>query len=139
MSDVATFVDGVIASVSPQWAFRRMQYRSLYKQIRNAYQATKSSRYRTTKADNSSGAELTQKSAAELRGYARVAEQNHDIVRGLFQDLCKFVIGPKGITVNPQPKRLDGTIHTELARQIKAVRTEWSRRPDVTKSLSTVA
>ena len=42
----------------------------------------------------------------KLRQYARHLDQNHDLVKGALDRLTQFIVGPNGISVEPQPRTL---------------------------------
>ena len=68
-----------------------------------------------------------------LREQARHLDQNHDISIGILDTLIQNVVGPHGIGIEPQPRRTDGTIHDELARQLLTLWRDWQRVPEVTR------
>lgn len=131
----AETADELLALFAPRVAFRRQQYR----QALNAYEAAAPSRLRKHPADNRSGDALVGLAGTALRGYARQLEQNYDVAKGALDVLVNNVVGPSGINREPQPRRVDGTIHTEFARDLLALFKDWSRRPECTWTLDYAA
>lgn len=125
-------LDKLISPFSPTWALRRMQARS----VLAAYEATKISRTRKNPSDNSSANMLTASSTATLRGQARHLDQNHDLCRGILNNLVTFTVGPKGILVEPAVMTKDGKLDEEVNKQISAVIKEWGRKPETTHQMS---
>ena len=119
-------VDRIIATVSPERAVRRAHFR----RVLSYYEAAKPSRYRKGRRENASGEGAVLRAGASLREQARHLEQNHDLARGILDVLVQNVVGPNGIQVEPQPRRADGTIHDEFARQILDLQRDWARRPE---------
>lgn len=125
-------LDKAIKPFSPSWALKRAQARS----VLAAYEATKISRTRKNPSDNASANTLTASSTTTLRGQARHLDQNHDLCRGILNNLVTFVVGPKGILVEPSVMTKDGKLDEEVNRQIRAVIKEWSRKPETTHQMS---
>jgi lambda family phage portal protein len=63
---------------------------------------------------------------------ARYLEENHDLVNGILSTLVNNTIGPDGITVEPLPRKADGTVHREFADELIKLYDDWSKRPEVT-------
>jgi lambda family phage portal protein len=124
-----SFIDRMIAGVSPRWAYSRAQYRKALA----AYEAAKPSRLRKTGADNSSGDAALAMAGPALRGYARQLEQNYDVAKSALDVLVNNTIGPYGIQREPQPRRADGTIHEAFADELMALWKEFCQRPEVTR------
>lgn len=116
----------------PEKKLRRAQARTALAH----YEGAKPSPYRRKRSDNSSPNALVGASASQLRAHARYLERNHDISRGALRVLVNCVIGPGGIQVEPQPRRRDGTLHTEYAQALREGRRLWDKRPEVTRRLS---
>lgn len=125
-------LESTIAALSPKWAYRRAQFRA-------AYEAAKPSRLRKTGADNASGDTVVGKAGAALRGYARQLEQNYDIAEGILKVLVNNTIGPNGISHEPMPRKKDGTIHTEFAKELLELWKDWVLMPEVTGELDYAA
>lgn len=128
-------LDRTIRALSPKWAWEREQYRRALA----AYEAAKPSRLRKSGADNSSGDALLAAAGPALRGYARQLEQNYDVARGVLTTLVDRVVGPYGISWEPQPRCKDGNIHEEFAGQLLDLWRDWIKCPEVTHSLDYVA
>ena len=122
------WLDRIVASVDPMAGLRRMQARN----VLSYYDAAKPGRLRQTHRDASAPDRITKFSAERLRANIRQAERDHDLVRGSLDVLVNNTVGPNGIGVEPQPRRLDGSIHTEYAAQLRDLIREWQRRPEVT-------
>lgn len=69
---------------------------------------------------------------AKLRQYARHLDQNHDLVKGALDRLTQFVIGPNGISVEPQPRTVAGEVHTDFAAALLEAWRDWQQKPEVT-------
>ena len=105
----------------------------LMQRVLGSYEAGKSTRLRKFSRDKSSGSLLAKAYAGPLRDQARHLERNHDIARGILRKLVNNTVGPNGITVEPQPRRLiDGSIHEDLAKILADLYKDWSKRPEVT-------
>jgi lambda family phage portal protein len=108
-------------------------FSKLLHRIRATYEAGQSTRLRKFSRDKASGSLLAKAYAGPLRDQARHLERNHDIARGILRKLVNNTIGPNGITVEPQPRRLiDGSIHEDLAKILADLWRDWSKRPEVT-------
>lgn len=100
------------------------------------YEAAQPTRLRKKRADNASPNALVERSARTLRNHARYLERNHDLSRGALRTMVNNIIGPGGIGIDPQPLRLDGTIHQEYAAALRALHQRWRVRPEVTGRMS---
>lgn len=125
-------IDLMIKPLSPGWALKRAQAR----QILAAYEATKISRTRRNPKDNSSGNALTEGASETLRGQARHLEQNHDLCRGILNNLVAYVVGPKGIGIEPQVMNVNGEIDKDFNKEIIKLFKDWSRKPETTHQYS---
>jgi len=121
-------IDRAIAYFSPQSAWEREKYRRALAY----YEAAKPNKQRSGKREIASGTTAVQRAGSSLREQARFLDENHDLSRGVLDVLVQNTVGPHGIQVEPQPRRSDGTIHDEFARQILALHRDWSHRPEVT-------
>ena len=124
-------IDSVIAWLSPQRAVARARAR----QILGAYEAARPTRTRRNPADNSSGDQVALWAGQELRGQARVLDQNHDVAAGVLDVLVRNTVG-KGIGIEPQPKTTDGDIDDATADALSDLWKDWCKRPEVTQELS---
>lgn len=121
-------VDKLVSWFSPEAGLRRMQARK----IMSYYEAARPSRTRKFRRDTAGPNIQTAQGAVAIRTQARHLAQNHDIARGILQTLVNNIVGPKGIGIEPQPRRLDGSIHEEYAKLLLEVWRDWVRWPDVT-------
>lgn len=127
-SSTLNAVDRLLAYFDPMAGVRRAQARN----VLAYYDAAKPGRLRRSYRDASSPDRITKLSAERLRANIRQAERDHDLVRGSLDVLVNNTIGPAGIGVEPQPRRLDGSIHTEYAALLLDLIRDWRRRPEVT-------
>lgn len=116
----------------PGWGLSRLADREAIR----AYEAAKPSRQHKAKQNHASGDRNIGRAGRSLRGQARHLEENHDLVDGLLTTMVNHIIGPNGIGVEPMPRRYDGKVHTDFARQLLAGYAEWSLKPDSTGELS---
>lgn len=120
--------DRLIAAYDPVRAVDRYRARK----VLSHYEAAQPTRLRKKRNDNSSPNLLVERSARTLRNHARYLERNHDLSRGALRVMVNNIIGPGGIGIDPQPLRLDGTIHEEYAAALRTVYQRWRVRPEVT-------
>ncbi len=121
-------IDSITAWINPVAAVKRAQARKVLAH----YEAAKPGRLRKDRNKNPGPNQLVERSAVALRNHARYLERNHDITRGVLRTLVNNVVGPAGIGIEPQPRRADGSIHTEYAAALRALHRKWCRRPEVT-------
>lgn len=122
-------LESLIASISPRAALERAKAR----RVLASYEAASPSRLRKFARSEESGNLLAKASAKALRNQARNLERNHDISRGAINVLVNNIVGPAGISVEPQPRRLEsGEIHTDLANQMQELWRDWCKAPEVT-------
>ena len=107
-------LERAIAAISPRWAFRRRQWRSLL----GYYDAAKPSRYRRAITVDPDRDAVVQRDRKRLRAIARDLERNNDLARGVLNVLVSHVVG-RGIGVEPQPVAPDGDVDDRLARQLR--------------------
>lgn len=122
-------LDRVIAAVSPVTAVRRAHARK----VLATYEGGERTRLRKFRTDNQSANQLVGSKASDVRAQVRYLERNHDIVRGISRTLVNNVVGPNGFGVEFQPRRADGTIHTEYAKALNEAWRDWQRKPEVTQ------
>lgn len=122
------WLDRLIEPWAPQLALRRLRARAALA----SYEAATPSRLRKFRRDNSGPNRLAEKSAIALRMQMRYLERNHDITKGSLDVLVNNTVGPNGIGVEFQPRKLDGSIHEEYAMQLAEAYEDWQRRPEVT-------
>ena len=121
-------VDQIISFFAPNAGIQRLAAR----RVLNQYEAAKPSRLRRHAKDSGSPDLQVKQGAATLRTLARNLEQNHDIARGALRTLVNNIVGPNGIGIEPQPRRRDGTIHDEYAKQLRDAWRDWCLIPEVT-------
>lgn len=121
-------IDKLIAYVAPQAALRRRAARNVLAQ----YEAAEPSRLRKFHRERGTQNELVQRGAAAIRTQVRHLVRNHDLARGALRVMVNNIVGAKGIGVEPQPRRRDGTIHTEYADALQQAHQDWTKRPEVT-------
>lgn len=124
-------LDRIVAAFSPAAGVQRAKNRHILAALKG-YEASEASRKRRFHRNEQSGDALARVSAVALRNQARHLERNHDLARGILDKLVDFTIGPQGITVEPQPKRLDGSLHVEYAAELERDYALWSQWPEVT-------
>lgn len=123
--------DKLVEFFSPTAALRRRAARSALAY----YDAAEPSRLRKMYKSRGSVNEVVQRGAVAVRTQARHLARNHDLSRGALRVLVNNVVGPNGIGVEPQPRRLDGSIHTEYAAALREAYRDWCRYPEVTHRL----
>jgi lambda family phage portal protein len=121
-------VDRAVAWASPQWGLKRLQARMLMAH----YEAAKPNKQRKFRSTSGAPDTLVGMAGQSLRNQVRYLERNHDITRGAILTLVANVVGPNGIGVEFQPRRMDGTIHTEYAAALTEAWRDWQKRPEVT-------
>lgn len=126
-----TWLDRLVASVDPQRGLKRLAARTALAHYEAARPSTQR-KWRTTSGEPN---HLPGMSAVALRNHARYLERNHDIARGIVSTLVHNVVGPAGIGVEFQPRRRDGTIHSQYAAALGTAWKDWARRPEVTWKL----
>jgi len=125
---MANLIDRIVQYVSPSAALKREHAR----RILAYYEAGRSDRLRKNRRETGSGNAAVSRAGSTLRQQARHMEQNYDIALGVLNTLVANVVGANGIGVEPQPRRADGSIHDEFARQILDLWKDWGRKPEVT-------
>ena len=126
------FIDKILEPFVPRLVANRLAARL---QIR-AYEAAKPTRTHKAKGQPRSADVSLQGDLRSLREQSRKLDEDHDLVTGIFDRLEERVVGGNGISVEPLPLRLDGSVHLEFAAHIKAEWAEWSLRPEVSGELS---
>jgi len=122
-------IDKIVSWFNPEAGVRRVQARKAVAY----YEAAKPSRTRKFRRDSGGPNLQTQQGAVAIRNQIRHLEQNHDIARGAIRTLVNNVVGPKGIGIEPQPRRADGTIHKEYAKTLLEAYRDWQKHPEVTQ------
>lgn len=129
--------DRIVETVAPTFALRRMQSRMALNEVRayaanKHYEAASASPHRKFHRDGASPNQIVGGSAVALRAQARHLQRNHDIARGILRTMVNNIVGEKGIGIEPQPRRADGSIHEEYAAQLREVHRVWALKPEVT-------
>lgn len=122
-------MDKLVSWFNPAAGLRRMQARK----VMSYYEAAKPARTRKFRRDTAGPNLQTAQGAVAIRTQARHLVQNHDIARGILHTLVNNIVGPKGIGIEPQPRRADGTIHEEYAKLLLEAWRDWQRHPEVTQ------
>ncbi len=128
-------VDKLVAFFNPAAGLKRRAARSVLASYEGATPSTQRKFRRETQGANA----MVQQAAQPLRAQVRYLERNHDIVRGILRTMTNNIVGPKGIGIEPQPRRADGSIHKEYAAALLEAHRDWCRRPDVTHRWSFAA
>lgn len=100
------------------------------------YEAGRRDPQRKQRRESGSANTALLRAGTSLREQARHLDQNHDLTIGILDTLVQNVAGPQGIGIEPQPRRADGSIHDDLARQLLGLWRDWQRKPEVTQSMS---
>ena len=130
MSVAPNTLDRVIGWISPRKGLSRLAARAALAYYEGARPGSQRRFYR----DLSSPDRAVKISALALRAQMRHADRNHDLVHGALDVLVNNTVGPAGIGVEPQPRRADGSIHTEYAQLLRGLIREWERKPEVTRT-----
>jgi lambda family phage portal protein len=131
-------LERAIAAIAPRLALKRAHARH----VLAAYEAAKPSKRHKKSRDNSTGERQVVRDATATRAIARDLERNHDLVRGALVTLTRNIVGPSGISIEPMP-RIGGDpgdskyddIDDTFARQLLNLWREWTRSPEVTRTL----
>lgn len=121
-------IDKIIAWYNPVQALTRAQARRAL----SYYEGTKPDRLRKRNKETGGPNTSNQTAGRPMREQGRFLDQNHDLASGILDILVANTIGPRGITVEPQPRTVDGEIHIDFAKQILRLHSDWMRRPEVT-------
>ncbi|WP_417698085.1 phage portal protein [Psychromonas sp.] len=117
-----------ILALAPGWASSRAENRNkVY-----AYEAAKPTRTHKANKEQRSANQAVFASGKSLREQARWLDENHDISIGILDKFEERVIGPAGIMIEPQPRKLSGEIDIQLAERISEKFKNWSLKPEVT-------
>lgn len=129
MAESSSLIDRLIAAIDPQRAVRRAHARA----VLAVYEAAQPSRLRKFRHGEAGPNRLVERGAVALRTQMRYLERNHDITKGSLDTLVNNFVGPTGIGVEFQPRKRDGSIHTDYAAALNEAWEEWQRRPEVTR------
>jgi lambda family phage portal protein len=125
-------VDRAVAALWPDRGVARLRQRILLAH----YEAAKPNTQRRFRSTSGAPDTLVGVSAAALRNQVRYLERNHDIARGALATLVNNMVGPQGVGVEFQPRKRDGSIHTEYAAALTEAWRDWCRAPEVTRQHS---
>lgn len=125
-------IDRIVAWANPVAGVRRQMARKALAK----YEAGEPSRMRRFSTDRGNQNAMVARYGFPLLTQARHLCRNHDIARGALRTLVNNVAGHHGIGIEPQPRRSDGTIHAEYARDLKDLYRDWCRRPEVTHRMT---
>lgn len=129
------FVDRLVGYINPAAGLRRVGARHTLNAIQASarpHEAAERSGHRKFFTDGFGPNSIVGASASAIRAQARHIERNSDIGRGILRTMKNNIVGPNGIGVEPQPRRLDGTIHEEYAATLRRLYREFCRAPEVT-------
>lgn len=126
------WVDRMIAYFNPAAGIQRAQLRNVLAK----FEAVEGDKQRIKPRDHRSPDAIMHTSGPHLRAQARDLESNLDVADGALSFLTNTVIGPRGIGIEPQPKRTDGSIHEDFAKAIRSLWADFCQRPDVTHTMS---
>lgn len=126
------FIDRMVAAINPVAGLRRQTARSVLAR----YDAAQPSRHRRFYTDRSSQNSIVQRDGLALRTQIRHLVRNHDLARGALRTLVNNVAGAKGVGIEPQPRRADGSIHKEYAAALEEAWRDFSLTPEVTHQLT---
>lgn len=125
-------IESAIAQISPSWAVSRAKARK----VLDAYEAAQSSPWEPGRSKNRSTGDADRSvfgAQGTLRDRARYLDENYDLASGVLDALVNWTIGPKGISVEPQPRRQNGELAQDLADQIRDYWERWGLRPEATQ------
>ena len=126
-------IDRVVGYFSPVAGLKRVGARHTLTKINaRAHESSSPSRSRKFYSDRLSPNHIVLQGAAALMAQARHMERNNDIARGILRTMTNNIVGPGGIGIEPQPRRLDGSIHEEYAAALRAAHRDWRAAPEVT-------
>lgn len=124
-------IDTIVEFFAPGAALQRRAARG----VLAYYEAAEPSRQRKFRRDRGGPNTQVKRGAVPIRTQTRHLDQNHDIARGIIHTLVANTVGPNGIGIEPQPRRVDGTIHEEYAAALREGWRDWCRKPEVTHRL----
>jgi len=126
-------VDRIVGYFSPRAGLARIGARHTLNRINDrAHEASLPSRSRKFYTDRLSPNQIVQQGAAAIMAQARHLERNNDIARGILRIMTNNIVGPQGIGIEPQPRKIDGSIHTEYAAALRDAHRKWAKAPEVT-------
>ncbi|MBN0294367.1 phage portal protein, partial [Pseudomonas aeruginosa] len=125
-------IDRLLKPWAPDLVARRLAAREAIQ----AYEAARPGRTHKAKRQPLGADTSLQKSAVSMREQCRKLDEDHDLVTGLLDRLEERVVGGSGIGVEPLPLRLDGSVHAELAMEIRSAWAECSLSPETSGELT---
>ncbi len=125
---LAAGLDRAIGVLAPQWALNRMQSRA----ILGMYEAAQPSRLFRDERSRGPVDPMVARSAQAIAERARFLDENHDLSTGLLTTLTNNIIGARGITIEPQPRLLNGELADGFAEQIADYEKEYAGAADIT-------
>jgi lambda family phage portal protein len=120
--------DRIVAYFSPTAGLRRAHARK----VLSRYDAAEPSRLRRFHHQRGNQNQIYQMQGQALIAQVRNLMRNHDLAKGALRTLVNNVAGPNGIGIEPQPRTMDGEIHADMAKALRALWEDWIRQPDVT-------
>lgn len=124
----SNLADRVVSWLSPVAGMKRAQARM----VLAYYEAAKPDRLRKGRRSTGSANDEVLRAGKTLLQIARHLEQNYDLALGVLNTLVTHTVGAYGISIEPQPRREDGSIDDALAREIMELHKEWKKHPEVT-------
>jgi lambda family phage portal protein len=128
-------IDSLVGFFSPQAGLSRAQSRRRLEMVAQ-YEATKPGRNRKTGFEHNDGTTASAYAHRSLRAQARWLEENHDMAKGILDELTKKCLGRNGIGFDSMPKNFDGEVNKPLAEQINRYLKDWFKRPEVSHRLN---
>lgn len=122
------WIDRAVATLWPERGVARLRSRLVLAH----YEAAKPSRQRKFRSTSGEPNQAPGMAAVPLRNQVRYLERNHDITRGAISVLVNNTVGPQGVGVEFQPRRMDGSIHEQYAADLAEAWRDFSARPEVT-------
>jgi lambda family phage portal protein len=128
-------IDTLVGFISPQAGLSRAAARRRLNLVAQ-YDATKPGRNRKTGYEHNDGTTAAAYAHRSLRSQARWLEENHDMAKGIIDELVKKCLGRNGIGFDSMPRNADGTVNKDLAKQINRYLKDWFKRPEVSHRLN---
>ena len=125
--------DRLVGYFNPQAGLQRVGARHMLASISaRAHDASSPSRSRKWYTNQLSPNHIVLQGGAALMAQARHMERNNDSARGILRTMTNNIVGAGGIGIEPQPRRMDGSIHEEYAAALRAAHRQWRGAPEVT-------
>lgn len=126
--------DRVRAWFDPREGIDRLRARMVLDAYGDGYEAARPNKQRKFSRNQSGPNVLVNQGAIAIRNQVRALERDHDLVKGALDTLVNNTVGANGIGVEFQPRRRDGSIHTEYAEQLAEAFRDWQQLPEVTQT-----